>query len=730
MTWKSSVLVSLLIAAGAFGQVSTTATTGPQAPQTQTTQTTAPPVIPPPVVPVSPPANLPEGTQLPSEVALGAVVPVPVRNVTAADRVAVVLNDGKKDFAASAKIDGSSVVFTLPSDLLPGRYTVRFTVNEKTVLPVPGELRVAGAAQATPVITGISTPVYPPEQGELYSFSILGDHFGNQNDTSVEIALRSIRYEATDCSGTLNKLCIKVSPHVIDVFGFRPQRFEGPVNVSVRVGSLRSETKPVTFSHHGIRSVRWFAFMGTAFIAVLVYLLVRRGVGPYQIGHLHFGAFSMFIIDKDTHSYSLSKLQLLLWTCASVFTYIYFYLCRILIQWSSDFPDVPPGMATLLGLSAGTTVAAAGLAAARGPKGAGPLSPTFADFISSGGVVIAERFQFFVWTIVGVLSFVGLVLNHDPANLSQLPPIPDNFLALMGVSSAGYLAGKAVRRAGPVISRVDTAGTTTGNKLVLKIDGQNIEENATLRIDKEAHIATPDQNSKRAQDGGGGFYTHLEWSIPWVTTFEAPTHLLEIENQDGQVAATDLTLKTFRITNASDVPATKNEATVVATVSDAVGTFEGEWSQPGSATSTPILAAKIEVAGNSVRIKLTPGDIAGAGRLALIDSSGQRALVTVNVIGVTAKPASVPANTPAPVPPNAAATAPANKPATVTVSGDGLPTLVKATWKPAKGAATDAAIVPSANGYDVTFDPGEKGEGTLEVSDGMNFTAQMKITVA
>jgi hypothetical protein len=327
-------------------------------------------------------------------------------------------------------------------------------------------------------------------------------------------------------------------------------------------------------------------------------------------------------------------LQLLLWTCASVFTY-YFYLCRILIQWSNEFPDVPAGMATLIGLSAGTTVAAAGLTAARGPKGAGPLSPTPADFISSGGVVVAERFQFFVWTIVGVLSFVGVVLNSDPAHLSTLPPIPDNFLALMGVSSAGYLAGKAVRKAGPVISRVDASGTVSGDKLVLKVDGQNIEQKAKIRIDKQDYTgkAKLDENKLKAQDGSPNFYTNLEWTIPWQDVFNAPTLVLEIQNEDGQLATYDVALKPFRIASVSDVQASKNEVTVTATVENAVGTFEGEWILPGVTTEppTPIPASKINVKGNTVEIRLTPGDTPGIGKLALIDSSRQRALASVKV---------------------------------------------------------------------------------------------------
>ncbi|HVR39728.1 MAG TPA: hypothetical protein VMU84_11580 [Thermoanaerobaculia bacterium] len=481
-----------------------------------------------------------------------------------------------------------------------------------------------------PVITGVSTPVYPPEQGTLYSFQILGDHFGNENDTSVEIAQRSIKF-ARDCSETVGKECIKVTPHVIEVYGFKPRRYEGPVKISVLVNGLRSESKELTFSHYGIRTVRFLAFLGTALIALLVYLLVRRGVGEYKIGRERYGALSLFIIDKDTHSYSLSKLQLLLWTSATVFTYIYFYLCRILIQWSSEFPDVPAGMATLIGLSAGTTVAAAGLTSSRGPKGAGPLSPTAADFISTGGVVVAERFQFFVWTIVGVASFIGLVLNSDPAHLSTLPAIPDNFLALMGISSIGYLGGKAVRKAGPVIARVETTGTASGKLLKLKIEGQNLEETATLRIDKKDFRVASDNTTRKAQDGGGKFYTHLEYALPWEPGFDAPMHILEFVNDDGQVATADLALKTFTITNVPDVPHGTNEKEITVTITDANGALDGEWTPPGATVAITIPAGKVTVSGNNVTIKFTPGDTLGVGRLALIDSSNQRALAAVKV---------------------------------------------------------------------------------------------------
>src|SRR5207253_7529989 len=55
-------------------------------------------------------------------------------------------------------------------------------------------------------------------------------------------------------------------------------------------------------------------------------------------------------------------------------------------------------------------------------------------------------------------GYVYLVIRMNPemANIS-LPDVPQNFLYLMGVSSAGYLGGKLVRKPGPVIKVLSVA---------------------------------------------------------------------------------------------------------------------------------------------------------------------------------------------------------------------------------------------------------------------------------
>src|SRR6185369_7178129 len=142
-----------------------------------------------------------------------------------------------------------------------------------------------------------------------------------------------------------------------------------------------------------------------------------------------------------------------------------------------------------------------------------------------------------------------------------------------------------------------------------------------------------DEGTIKAQDGSPNFYTHLEWTIPWQDVFNAPTLVLELQNEDGQLATYDVALKPFRITSVTDVQGATNEVAVTATVENAVGTFEGEWIPPSATTEppVPIPASKITAKGNTVEVRLTPGDTPGIGKLALIDSSRQRALASVKV---------------------------------------------------------------------------------------------------
>ncbi len=189
----------------------------------------------------------------------------------------------------------------------------------------------------------------------------------------------------------------------------------------------------------------------------------------------------------------------------------------------------------LLGLSVGTSVVAGGITSSRGTKGAGPESPGAADFISSGGVVMPERFQFFVWTLVGVIGFVSIVLATDPAQLVTLPAIPGNFSLLMGVSSAGYLAGKTVRAPGPVLVSSSFTWNADRSALLATIVGQNLDAGAKLRI-KQQEFMPDASNSPTAVVAPASRRTQLSWTLP-SSSVDSTTPNFEVVNLDGQSAA-------------------------------------------------------------------------------------------------------------------------------------------------------------------------------------------------
>jgi hypothetical protein len=161
----------------------------------------------------------------------------------------------------------------------------------------------------------------------------------------------------------------------------------------------------------------------------------------------------LLLLDPETETYSLSKFQFYLWTVAGLFGYAYLFISRVYVQFAS-WPDVPITLPGIILVSGGTAVASQIVTATKGAKGAGAEFPSVADFITSGGVVAADRLQMLLWTIMGVFAFFYAVLQLAPGTITDLPAVPERLLVLMGISSAGYLGGKMARKAGPVIDEL------------------------------------------------------------------------------------------------------------------------------------------------------------------------------------------------------------------------------------------------------------------------------------
>jgi hypothetical protein len=255
----------------------------------------------------------------------------------------------------------------------------------------------------------------------------------------------------------------------------------------------------------------------------------------------------MLFLDPETDTYSLSKLQFYLWTVAALFSYAYLIISKVVVQFAS-WPDVPASLPGIILVAGGTAVTSQIITATKGSKGAGDEKPSFADFITSGGVVAADRLQMFLWTLFGVSAFLYAVLQLLPGTITDLPAIPDRLMVLMGISSAGYLGGKIARKPGPVIAEMSITPAESDAALALKRAGgespdlvgpitraQQALAKLTLVTNANAKIAR--DALEQAVRSGGAAHTSAEFSH-LVTDLEAKCTSAEAA---AAAAATDFT---------------------------------------------------------------------------------------------------------------------------------------------------------------------------------------------
>ena len=392
----------------------------------------------------------------------------------------------------------------LPAQMDAGPYYFRLTDNDQTIVPgsidiEPDKIKLIAVYPAT---------AYRGEKNK-FDFDIVGENFSpnaKNDDVTIEGQGSIVRNwggnAKSDCAGKDACLWVDKNGRVMHMVGYRPETQQGIVNVGIRVGNVAPADKQQLVLARLSGTV---VFILTAAITGLLFWLVRSvvfsGLANKKVGPKRqqktLNAFQIFIYDPQSKSYSLSKLQLFFFSGTFIFGYIYVLLSRWLVQWQFSLPDVPNTIAGLLGISGGTTIFSAGLTAARGSKGAGSQFPTGADLISTGGVVVPERFQFFVWTIIACGGFLALLLGQDPAKVSNFPDLPAGLLYVMGVSAGGYLGGKAARNPGPVLELVDVefelvSDANTAPQPVsspseiaptLIVQGQNLASNGRFFVD-------------------------------------------------------------------------------------------------------------------------------------------------------------------------------------------------------------------------------------------------------
>jgi hypothetical protein len=220
----------------------------------------------------------------------------------------------------------------------------------------------------------------------------------------------------------------------------------------------------------------------------LILLLVATVRGERVRGESYI--LRLLFLDKETNTYSLSKVQFYIWTIAAVFGYVYLAIAKNYFQEVFGLPAIPAGLPGIIGISAGTAVASQVVTAINGPKGAGQIKPSLSDLVTSGEVVAADRVQFLVWTLIGAAGFVIFTARLDPRTLRDLPDIPATLLTISGISSFGYLGGKLARAPGPVIVEAamstgpDPDDKSAGNDFgVVELRGRTLSPDGQFTID-------------------------------------------------------------------------------------------------------------------------------------------------------------------------------------------------------------------------------------------------------
>jgi hypothetical protein len=447
------------------------------------------------------------------------------------------------------KEDGQSFTFSIPRTAPLGKYDVLVTFQKGGTKYGPLTVPVT-AGGSFRVVTGQPVKidnVYPvvsyPEK-DTFGFKIIGEGFSPiKEDNSLFIEGRGVVPLCSPQGTTVN--C--VNEEIIDpgreirFSGLSRAEYQGVQKVRIRVGDEYSE-KPIAVTLSQV-SRKMPALISIGFIAAivgLIWLLLETKNWSTSDGR-KVSTLNAAFLEKDTNTYSLSKLQFYLWTLAALFGYVYLSVSRSLVQWTFEFADIPENLPGILLVTVSTSALAVGITNAKGSKGAGEQGPSLADFVTTGGVVAAERIQFLVWTLVGVGAFVFLTLSTEPGKIENLPAVPERFLYLMGISSFGYLGGKLARKPGPVITQIVAE---TGS-LILQIHGSNLSPDATFKIDDQD--LNPTVLDKEAQPDGRpvvvtkdddpGLAKILRFTIAeplakWLTG----THDFTITNPDGQKA--------------------------------------------------------------------------------------------------------------------------------------------------------------------------------------------------
>jgi hypothetical protein len=186
------------------------------------------------------------------------------------------------------------------------------------------------------------------------------------------------------------------------------------------------------------------------------------------------GFLKTLVYEPENNTLSLSRAQLVWWLLLISYGYMFLFIAQHYVRGRWEILPMGNFAYTFL-ISLGTLITSQVATGVRGAKGAGSVRPGWGDLVTHGGVLALERVQQVFWTvIIGGAFIVTIIGTYSTA--TEVPPIPNELLVLMGLSSGAYVVGKSISKPGPIISQV----LAEMGSLKLRIYGIHLSMGPTL----------------------------------------------------------------------------------------------------------------------------------------------------------------------------------------------------------------------------------------------------------
>ncbi len=180
------------------------------------------------------------------------------------------------------------------------------------------------------------------------------------------------------------------------------------------------------------------SFTAIAIIMIMIVFILKKIHGE---NHSVCELCKMLLSDKNTNTYSLSKLQALSWTIVVVWSYVFLALGKGVLTGEAAIPDFNASLLGLLGISYGGLITAKGLGNTHPKNDLAANEQRLSDFFSENNEISLTRLQLFVFTFVGIGIYVFYSFNPYFFD-TGLPDIPNTLNGLFLVSQGGYIGGK------------------------------------------------------------------------------------------------------------------------------------------------------------------------------------------------------------------------------------------------------------------------------------------------